>query len=206
LVRAPVAHEGPRLVVERNRLAGPEALLVELVGRELGVAEVRLPGQHEMEVAKAPRNPARALVVRPIRLVALATGGDRMALAQDAQNLLVARVVPRRDVLDCLPERQTPREQVLPLDDGLHGESVPLEDRVADREAQAIALYLGPRLQPPRGYRHVVAGSGQSPDLAELSYTILGVQGSFSLISWISHYQTTRPMIGMLLSLSYDTK
>jgi hypothetical protein len=101
----PVAHECARLVVERHRRAGPKALLVELVGRELGVAEVRFPGQYEMEVAKAARDPARALVVRPVRLIALATGRDRMALAQHAQDLLVADVVPGRDVLDRPPER-----------------------------------------------------------------------------------------------------
>jgi hypothetical protein len=97
---APVAHEGAGLVVRRNLRAGPEGFLFQDVGLEFGVAEVGFPGQIQAVLAIPAWKPAPALVVGPFGVFfPVEPEEGPVALAQHAQDLLVARVVARLDVV-----------------------------------------------------------------------------------------------------------
>src|SRR5215218_6990983 len=166
---APVAHKRARLVVEGNLLAGTEMLLVEDVGLELGVAEVRLFGQVQTSIAIPSRDASSALIRGPFRILVFAASGRNLeALAQDAQDLLVARVVSGRDVPDSTPEAEAPGQQVLPFCYGLDGEAVAFEDRVSHGKLGASVGHPRPRLEPARRYRHVVARRGEASDILEI--------------------------------------
>src|ERR687898_345711 len=122
---APVAHEGAWLVVERNLLAGAELLLVEDVGLKFGVAEIRLFGQLQADHVLPSRNTPPALIGSSFRILIFATfRRDAQTLAEDAQDLLVARVIAGLDVPYCATETETPGEQILPFCYGLDGEAV----------------------------------------------------------------------------------
>jgi hypothetical protein len=102
---APVAHERARLVVRRNLSAGLEGFLFQDVGLELGVAQVGFAGQIQAHLAVPSRKSTPALVVGPFGVFfPVEPGGRPVALAQHAQDLLVARVVAGLDVLCCSPE------------------------------------------------------------------------------------------------------
>ena len=97
---APVAHKGAGLVVRRHLGAGPKGFLSQDVGLDLGIAEVGFAGQIQVFLAVPSRRPTLSLVVGPFEVsVLVEPGRGPVALAQDAQDLLVARVVARLDVV-----------------------------------------------------------------------------------------------------------
>ncbi len=71
---ASVAHEGARLVVEGDLLAGAEALLVEDVGLELGVAEVRLFRESQAGLVLPSGDTSSALIGGPFGVFVFALG------------------------------------------------------------------------------------------------------------------------------------
>src|SRR5919112_5376659 len=169
---APVTHERARLVVERNLLAGAEASFVEDVGFELRVAEVRIFRQAQAAPLWFSTYTSPALVRGPFRMF-VPSGRDPETLAQYVQDLLVARVVSRRDVPDSAAEAETPGDQVVPSRYRLDGETVSLENRMPDGELSAFVGHSRPRLEPARRHSHVVARCGKASDFPEVPRSFL---------------------------------
>src|SRR5919112_1687457 len=169
---APVTHERARLVVERNLLAGAEALFVEDVGLELRVAEVRLFRQAQAAPLWFSTYTSPALVRGPFRMF-VPSGRDPETLAQYVQDLLVARVVSRRDVPDSAAEAETPGDQVLSFCYRLDGETVSFEDSMLDGELDAFVRDARPGLEPARRHGHVVARCGKASDFPEVPRSFL---------------------------------
>ena len=118
---------------------GPEPRLVQRVGLQRGVPEIRLGRQGEV---------------------------DRAA-AQGGEDLGVVDVGAGRDVADGIPERQPPGEERPPGRDRRDGEAVPLQDGVVARDARAGDLDARPGRQASGRDGDVVAGRGDARDVVQ---------------------------------------